>query len=209
MKKYNPLLKYAGAAAAAVYVLFTFVSHLFNTGIAPLTNWLSDLGNPNLNSSGALYYNLGCILAASLLVLFYTGISQWYRGKAVPKKFMFSYLFARISGYVAAAFLVLASLFPLGTSTAIHSFFSQYNMIGINCFMSFMAVAFIMHPAGKKGLAALGLAATAFNIITTNAFTDLYIAEWIYFGLFIIYVSIITAQYEKIAGLPQLRMQAA
>lgn len=209
MKKYNPLLKYAGAAAAAVYVIFTFVSHLFNTAINPLVNWLSDYGNPNLNPSGALFYNLGCILTASLLVLFYTGISQWYRRGAAPRKFMFSYLFARISGYVASACLIVASVFPLGTNTGVHSFFAKYNMIGIDCFMGFMAVAFFMHPTGKKGLAMLGIAAAAFNIITTNAFTDLYIAEWIYFALFIIYASIITAQYEKIAGIPQLRAQTA
>jgi hypothetical protein len=197
LKRFNPILKYAGIAAAAVYIVFTFISHLFNTVLTPTTDWLSNYGSPVLNPSGALFYNLGCILTATILVVFYFGISQWYRGGRVAKKYTICYICAQVSGLAASCCLVVASLFPIGTSS-LHNTFGMMNMIGINCFMSFMSVAIFMHPHVNKAVGILGILTAAFNIITTNAFKNLYIAEWIYFSLFIIYIVLITINYVKL-----------
>ena len=46
--------------AVSLYILFTAISFFYYpTAYSPLTNWLSDLGNPLQNPSGAIYYKIG------------------------------------------------------------------------------------------------------------------------------------------------------
>lgn len=198
MNRGNAFFKFAAVTCIPLYIIFTFISHLYNTKINPMTNWLSDFGNPVLNPSGVLYYNMGCIIVATLLVIFYIGIFQWYMNRKIPKKYTICYLCAQISGVISSVFLVLASIFPLGTHTGLHSTFSTYHMIWINCFMSFTAVAFLMNRGMKKWIGVAAFLVAIFNIITTNAFSSLYIAEWIYFLLFMGYLAAITLNYDLI-----------
>jgi hypothetical protein len=203
MKSVNVAIKYAGVICIPIYMTFTYISYLYSTNVTPLTNWLSDLGNPLENPSGAISYNMGCIIAASLLLVFYVGIFQWYKNHKIRKKYIISYIGAQISGIIASAFLVLASIFPLGTFTSLHSKFSLVNMVGMDSFMVFTAIAFIMNPNIKKWIGFYGFFTAIFNIVTTNAFSLLYIAEWIYILLFMIYIAVITLNYDKIANMKQ------
>lgn len=198
MKNVNKIFKYAGVVCIPLYVIFTFISHLYNTKINPVANWLSDFGNPVENPSGALFYNMGCIVVAIMLVVFYIGMCQWYKGLKIAKKYVICYISAQISGIIASISLVLAAIFPLGTNNTFHSAFSTINMIGMDFFLSFTAIAFFLNPNIKKWVSIFGYASAVFNIITMNAFSSLYIAEWIYFTLFMIYVAIITVNYYKI-----------
>ena len=150
MKNVNNAFKFAGVICIPVYIVFTFISYLYNTKINPLTNWLSDFGNPLLNPSGAFIYNIGCMIVAALLIVFYIGMYQWYKNKKIRMKYVICYVSAQISGIIASVFLVLASIFPLGTNTDIHSTFSLVNMIGMDFFLSFTALAFLMNPDFKK-----------------------------------------------------------
>lgn len=198
MKKFNLISKFAGIVCIPVYVAFTFISHIFNTKINPLTNWLSDLGNHTLNPSGALFYNAGCILVALLLAVFYLGLTEWYKKREIEKKYIICYVCARISGIAASVFLVLASVITLGTNDALHGTFSMLNMIGMNCFTVFTSIAFVLHPDIKSRIGITGFFTVAFNIVTMNLFTDFYLAEWIYFLLFMIYVVMVTVNYNKL-----------
>ena len=200
LRRFAPILRYAGIVAAAVYIGFTFISHLFNPAISPMTDWLSNYGSPVLNPSGALIYNLGCILTAAILIVYYLGISQWYRGGRTARKYAICYIGAQVSGLAASVCLVLASLFPIGTSS-LHGTFSMMNMIGMNSFMSFISIAVFMHPRVNKAIGALGILAAAFNIITTNAFANLYLAEWIYFLLFMTFIVLITMNDARLGWL--------
>lgn len=197
MKRFNPIFKYAGIAAAAVYIVFTFISHLFNTALTPVSDWLSNYGSPVLNPSGALFYNLGCILTATILAVFYVGISQWYRGGTVAKKYTIGYVCAQVFGLAASCCLVVASLFPIGISS-LHITFGIMNQIGMNCFMSFIAITVFMRPHVNKAIGILGVVTAVFNIITTNVFENLYIAEWINFALFIAFIVMLTIHYDKL-----------
>jgi hypothetical protein len=145
-----------------------------------------------------MFYNIGCIIVAALLVVFYIGIYQWYKNRKIGKKYIISYVSAQISGIISSIFLVLASIFPLGANTDLHSAFSLINMIGMDCFLSFTAIAFLMNPNIKKWIGITAYLPVVFNIVTTNAFSLLYFAEWIYFLLFMIYLVIITLNYDKI-----------
>ena len=198
MKYENIVFKYAGVVCIPIYIVFTFISHLYNTEMNPLTNWLSDFGNPVENPSGALVYNMGCIIIAALLVVFYIGIGQWYKDRKIEKKYIICYIGAQISGVIASVFLVLASVIPLGINNELHGKFSLLNMIGIDFFLSFIAIALFMNPNIKKWIGIFAYLSAVFNIVTTNAFSLLYIAEWIYFMLFMIFMAILTLNYDKI-----------
>lgn len=188
-----------------VYLIFTFISHLHKRDINPVANWLSDYGNPFLNPSGALLYNMGCIIVAVLLAVFYAGMFKWYMNRKIARKYVICYVCAQISGIAASVFLVLASLVPLGVNDGLHGVFSTLNMIGMDSFLSFTALAFFLNPDMKKWIGVMGYLSAVFNVITMNAFSSLYIAEWIYFLLFMAYMAIIFYNYENIVkneGIP-------
>jgi hypothetical membrane protein len=63
-------------SAASLYIIFTLISAIyFPAAYSPLTNWLSDLGNPTQNPSGALYYNIGGALTSITLIAFFAAIT--------------------------------------------------------------------------------------------------------------------------------------
>lgn len=81
MKKFDSVFKYSGIFAAVAYIAFTFISHLFNTTLNPINNWLSDYGSPFINPSGYKYYNLGYILVALLLAVFLSVFQNGIKGE--------------------------------------------------------------------------------------------------------------------------------
>lgn len=198
MKLVNCIFKYAGVVAIPVYIAFTYVSHTHNRQINPLEFWLSDYGNPLMNPSGAVIYNTGCVITAILLALFYIGMYRWYRRDHTARKFNISYKVAQAGGLLGSLFLILTTVYTLGTDTKMHSLFSTANMIGMDFFLSFTAAAFLMNPKIHKGVGIFGFLASVFNIVTMNAFTDYYMSEWIYFLLFMAYLVLVTMQYEKL-----------
>lgn len=198
LKKTIALLKYTGVAAAVVYIAFTLTAHLHNPSMGPLGNWLSDYGSPFENPSGAVFYNLGCIITAVLLALFYAGMTRWHQG--APRKLVVCYICAEVSGLFASACLIAASLIPIGTSP-LHDTMSMLNMIGMDSFLVFTAIAAFINPYVGSGMGVLGIVAAAFNILSTNVpLGKFYIAEWVFFAAFIVYIILLTASYERYRG---------
>ncbi len=198
MKPVNIIFKYAGIMAIPVYIAFTFASHISSPVINPLTYWLSDFGNKIINPNGAALYNLGCELTAALLAVFYIGMYRWYgRGRAA-RKFNISFAVAQAGGLIGCVFLVLTTVYTLGTQTELHKTFSTANMIAMDFFLSFAAVGFLMNPKIPKALGVFGLLISVFNEVTMNAFTDFFISEWIFFALFMVNMVLITLQYDKL-----------
>ena len=198
MKLVNCILKYAGVAAIPVYIAFVYVSRTHNRQINPLEYWLSDYGNPLVNPSGAVIYNTGCAITAMLLAIFYIGMYRWYGRGRTARRFNISYTLAQAGGLIGSVFLILTTIYTLGTDTEMHTLFSTANMIAMDCFINFTAIGFLMNPKIHKGVSAVGFLASVFNIVTMNAFTDFYVSEWIYFLLFMAYLVLVTIQYEKL-----------
>ncbi len=60
------------------YSLFTFLSLMnFPTSYSPMSNWLSDLGSYQLNPRGAIFYNVGIVVAGISMLPFFLGLSSW------------------------------------------------------------------------------------------------------------------------------------
>jgi hypothetical protein len=131
--------------AVGIYVAFTLAAILsYPQPYSPLTNWLSDFGNPTKNPSGAIYYNTGGILASAVLVLFFAGMYSWNVGDKKAKVFL---TLAQISGVVFAIAFLLSALFPLGVNDSVHSFFSIMLFVFIGFFEIFSASAIRRNPA--------------------------------------------------------------
>jgi hypothetical protein len=180
------IISSAGIAAVVVYLLFALVAFLEYPGAyGPLTNWLSDLGNPLDNPSGAIFYRLGCMLSGAALVLFHLKLGIWNTGS---KKTRVILNVAQCMGVFSAVCLIITGMFPLGTSTGIHSLWSMMLYISLGFFLTFSATALMKNPAFKKGFGYYAFLTAAVNFAFGAILHEIFWAEWISVGMFIAYV---------------------
>ena len=176
----------AGIAAVVVYLIFALVAFLKYPGAyGPLTNWLSDLGNPLDNPSGAIFYRLGCVLSGAALILFYLRLGIWNPGS---KKTRVILNVAQCMGVFSAVCLIITGILPLGTSTEIHSLWSIMLYISLGFFLTFSATALMKNPAFKKGFGYYAFLTAAVNFVFGAILHEMFWAEWISVGMFIAYV---------------------
>jgi hypothetical protein len=181
-----PIISSAGIAAVVVYLILALVAFLKYPGAyGPLSNWLSDLGNPLANPSGAIFYRLGCVLSGAALVLFYLKLGIWNTGS---KKTRVLLTIAQYTGVFSAVCLIITGIFPLGTSTEIHSLWSMMLYISLGFFLTFSATALTKNPAFKKGFGYYAFLPAAVNFVFGAVLHEIFWAEWISVGMFIAYV---------------------
>jgi hypothetical membrane protein len=179
----------AGAIGIVVYLLFTLISYiLYPKSYSPVTNWLSDLGNPLDSPSGSMVYRVGCILTAVALVIFYVQLRKLNRGDRRMKILL---AVAQIAGVFSSFALIMTGIFPFGTETAIHSLWSTVLYIALAFFEAFSATVFLRYTSYPKWIAYYGIAAAAINFIAGAIFNTVVIGEWITVAMFIAYVAII------------------
>ena len=176
----------AGIIAVAIYILFAFIAYLRYPGAyGPSTNWLSDLGNPVLNPAGAVFYNAGCILAGLELAVFYLGLGLWKTG---DRKMAALLSIAQLAGLTASLCLVLSAVFPLGSHTAAHEFWSKIVSIFMGFFLTFSATALLKNRSFIRWFGYYAFLAAAVNFVYGVFLHSVFLAEWISIGMFIIYI---------------------
>jgi len=75
MKRYQSISFIAGILAVLCYLVFAILAFIrYPLPYSPIRNWLSDLGNVDLNPHGAIYYNIGIISTALLVSVF---VLEW------------------------------------------------------------------------------------------------------------------------------------
>jgi hypothetical membrane protein len=189
MKFKWPVIPITGLTAIVIYLVFTLLAFLRFPGIYnPMINWLSDLGNPDINPSGAIFYNSGCIITSLVLVLFYIGLSKWNTGDKRMKTLL---IIAQIMGVCSSISLITAAVFPLGPHTFIHSWASKLLSVFLGFFLTFSATALLKNPAFIKWFAYYGFLTALVNFIYGVLLPSVFLAEWISIGMFIIYVFLI------------------
>jgi hypothetical protein len=180
----------AGVASVVIYLIFTAVAYaIYPVTYSPLTNWLSDLGNPLVNQSGAVFYNLGCILVSLILIVFYVGISIWNNG---DKKLGRLLRVAQVAGLLSSIALIITAIFPLGAHTPIHAVSGKIHIIFLGFFLTFSGSAFLKHPAAIKWFAYFGFFSALVNFVYGVILYSVFVAEWVAIGMFIIYVLMIS-----------------
>ena len=108
----------------------------YPTQFNPVSNWISDMGNYDLNPSGAIIYNAGAFVAGLLLVPFFIGLASWYY---VERKDKYYYAGAELFGFIGALGMVMHAVFQEGTS--LHFLWATV------CFASLVVVLIIANQA--------------------------------------------------------------
>ena len=187
----------AGFVACAIYMVFTAVALFkYPSAYSPLANWLSDLGNPLINQSGAIFYNLGCILTGLILIAFYISLRQWVYD---DKRLKILLTIAQISGLLSSIFLIITALFPLGTHTSIHEISGKGHVIFMGFFLTFSATVLLRHPVLRKWHAYFGFMTAVVNFVYGAFLHSVFVAEWLAIGMFIIYILMISYDYRFLA----------
>lgn len=199
-------IRFSGFLATAVYLGLTLTAFLFcPEKYSPLHNWLSDLGNPLINTKGAVFYNAGCLIAGLLLIVFYLGLKTWRTGDKVLKRLL---AIAQIAGVCASAALILAAVFNIGEHFEVHSRFSMILVIGLTWFLSFVNTALLRHPRFWKWLAFYGFVAAAVSLIY-GVFLNAPIGEWATIGMFIAYIVLLSCNALSAASMPATKQVGA
>jgi hypothetical membrane protein len=184
----------SGFACIAVYLSFTVAARAFYpTSFDPAGNWLSDLGNPSLNPSGAVLYRLGCILTGLLLVSFFVALGFLRAGR--PKRVSIYTAIAQALGAVSGLALVLTGIFSEGNHSS-HSFWSAVLYISFGTAVFFVGLAFVFMPGFSRSLSYLAFAITACDWVMA-AFNTTRFLEWIVVTLMLVFVAALAVRLSR------------
>jgi len=194
MKRYQYIGFIAGNLAVLCYLAFTGLAYSrYLLPYSPTSNWLSDLGNPNNNPQGAIFYNIGMISTALLLIVFFLGLSVW---KIEDNRVQIIMLrLTQVFGILGAFCMIMSAIFPINIFT-IHSFWSSSLYIMLSTAFIFSVAMLRYHQRVLRWLLILGVS-TAMMVILTSFFPNVYMLEWITLFLFLSYVGLLGIETKR------------
>ena len=195
MKRHLALSFVTSMFAILCYLAFALLAFAqYPLPYSPLRNWLSDLGNADLNPHGALFYNIGIVATGVMLVLFFLGLAQWKMGNNRIQNLMLR--LTQGFGILGALALLMSGLYPINFS-ALHSFFSISLYILLGTAFGFSVAAIRYHPTCPRWLLILG-ALTALVDILSGVFHTVYVLEWVTVSLFLCYPVLLGAETNRL-----------
>jgi hypothetical protein len=188
----------AGIAAVAVYVGFTLVSYLLYAGpFTPADNWLSDLGNANLNPSGALFYNAGVSVSGAALFAFFVGFRDWSRNG--PRAMRRRLVVVQILGCLAAAAMIATAVISENVDADLHGLASMVNIEFLGSAAVLSGLFLFNHPLFWRPIALVGLmleiAALVFGFVLHT-----FPMEWLAVALVLAYVGLMAFNTGAVEG---------
>jgi hypothetical protein len=131
----------------------------------PFGNWLSDLGNSLGNPSGAIFYNLGCILTGAAYIIFFAGFYKWY---TIEKTRRIGIMVAQAIGFLAAFSLIMVGVFSENAGD-IHTLWSLvFFLLNLITILLFSLVLY-KHPSYIKAISYYGFVVVIFNLLFVSA----------------------------------------
>ena len=166
---------------------------------SPLSNWLSDLGNVDVNPGGALFYNIGIVTTGVLLVLFFLGLSQWKMRKNRIQNLML--FLTQGVGILGALAMVMTGLYPIN-NFALHSFFGSCMNILLGTAFAFSVAALRYHASCPRWLLILGAVTTLVDLLygISKIVSTIFVLEWVTIALFICYLVLLGAQTQRLSS---------
>ncbi len=150
--KYS-LSSITGLVAVVVFTVFTFISlALYPVPYNPLYEWLSNLGNINLNPIGSYFFNWGCILTGLILIIFFVGLYNWKPVKTLSKIFL---IIGMGLGILASISLIMVGVYP-------EIYIQQHLIAAVGVFILlfiiiiFLNMALFYNPKFIRGVAYFG-----------------------------------------------------
>lgn len=151
-----------GIFAFIVFTASALISSLlYPIPYSPLYEWISNLGNYNLNPSGALIFNLGCVITGILLLPFVVSFYRWISDVRWKRIFI---IVGIILGILASISLVGIGLFP-ETSINLHVIFATEIFESLLFIILFMTLAVYHHPKFMRFIAYWGVVAISTDLI--------------------------------------------
>jgi hypothetical protein len=162
-----PLSSIAGILVIVFYCILTFTAAAIFPG--PWSPWpyLSDFGNTVKNPSGAVFYNLACILTGLALFPFYIGLYKWYTKTSWRNVLV---IITQIIGVASAVSLIMIGVFyensPWQNTIAggAHEFWSMVFFILNLLVLVFANVSLLTHPNFIRPIAVYGFAVAIINL---------------------------------------------
>jgi hypothetical membrane protein len=197
MKRHPSLSFVTGMFAIVCYLAFALLAFSrYPLPYSPLSNWLSDLGNANLNPSGALFYNIGIVATGGVVLLFFLGLSEWKMGNNRRQNLM---LFVMQGfGILGALAMLMSGFYPMNF-LALHSFFSTCLYILLGTAFAFSVAALRYHSACPRWLLILG-ASTALVAMLYGIFHTVAALEWVTTALFLCCVGLLGAETNRLSS---------
>jgi hypothetical membrane protein len=195
MKKYHSISFIAGILTIVDYLAFTLIAYSrYPLPYSPTSNWLSDLGSANLNPQGAVFYNIGIISTALLLMLFFLGLYRWkIRNKKVQNIML---RLTQVLGILGSLCMIMSAAFPINLLN-VHSFWSTALYIMLSTAFVFSVASLRYYPNVPKWLLVMGIS-TAVIVILTSFMTTVYVLEWITLVLFLSYVGALSIETRRL-----------
>jgi hypothetical membrane protein len=195
MKKYKYISFIGGILAVLVYLVFTLLAFSrYPLPYSPMKNWLSDLGNVNLNPDGAIFYNIGIISTALFLVVFFLGLHVWKIDHNKTQIIML--ILTQAIGILGSFCMMMSGIFPINLYK-IHSFWSTSLYVLLSTAFIFSAAALRYHRWVPRWLLILGIS-TAMMVILTSFFPTVYALEWITVLGFLGYVTLLGIETKRV-----------
>jgi hypothetical membrane protein len=152
----------AGLVVVVLYCFFTFTSAaLYPPPFGPVTNWLSDLGSWSGNPSGAIFYNVGCVVTGLALFPFYIGLYKWYDAR-IWRRIMLTA--GQVLGLCSAFSLMMIGVFSADSGNP-HLFWSAA-FFTLNFIVILVVITSLMtHPRFMKLIGVYGYLVTIASLI--------------------------------------------
>jgi hypothetical membrane protein len=197
MKKHLSLSFASSLFAVVCYLACALLAYArYPLPYSPLENWLSDLGNPNLNPAGALFYNSGIVATAAALPLFFLGLARWKMPNNRTQHLML--FLTQGFGILGALAMLLSGLYPI-TFLAIHGLFSMCLFILLGTAFAFSVAALRYHATCPRWLLLAG-AFTALVDILYGVLHAVYVLEWVTVALLLCYLVLLGVQTNRQAS---------
>lgn len=197
IKSRVPVCMLAAAIGAGTYLAFTLIAYSrYPLPFSPGENWLSDLGNLIDNPLGAAFYNVGVVLTAVFVAVWFAGLSQWRLEYNTAHQRLLAV--AQTAGILSSVALILSALNPINM-LAIHSLFSQLHFILSGIAFGFSAAALRYHPCVTAKILYLGvLAAVLPSVMFVIGKGKAYWMEWLTIGAFMLYILTVGRQSQAL-----------
>jgi hypothetical membrane protein len=177
-----------------IYGLFTILSLLkFPAAYSPLNNWLSDLGNIQLNPDGAAFYNMGIVITGLALLPFFLGLSAWKMNGNRRQNAML--LLTQAFGCLGGLAMILSAVFPINIQ-GVHTFWSAALYILLGTAFAFSAAALRYEPRVPRWLLLLGILVTIEDFVW-SLILNVFIVEWVTVALFLLYLLLLGIETKR------------
>lgn len=197
MKKHLSLSFVSSLCAIVCYLAFALLAFAhYPLPYTPLRNWLSDLGSPDLNHPGALFYNIGIVTTAAVLPLFFLGLARWKLENNRTQRLMLS--LTQGFGILGALAMLMSGLYPI-SSPALHGFFSICLYILLGTAFAFSVAALRYHTACPRWLLVV-FAFTALVDMLSGVLHTVTVLEWVTVALLLCSLGLLGVETNRLSS---------